>query len=88
MRPLRLACWGLLAQRLQIELGVRTAWVQYSNNGKGITVLVTVFDDSGYRMYFGRNVRDFTYQTIRSFVTYDSGQTGAARPVCPDQVLG
>lgn len=71
MRPLRLACWGLLQQRLQIELqdlGFRTAWVQHSSARGQVTVLVTVFDADGYRMFFGRNVRDFTYATIRAIV--------------------
>lgn len=69
--PLRQANWGLLRQRLEIELEdrCRTVWVQRSNNGSSVTVLVTTFDREGtYMMHFGRHVRNFNYDSIRSLI--------------------
>lgn len=69
MTHLRDADFQMLGNQLAEELGVRRVWVQYSNNASRVRVCITVFFESGYRMFFGDHIKNFSYDAIRSLVS-------------------
>jgi len=69
---LRHADFRELAQSFEREFhrAFRRCWVQYSNNKSHVTVVVTLFPNGhgNYQMFFLREVRNFSYENIRSLL--------------------